>query len=164
VGVVFSPPAADFPLEVLKVSVYWASQFGVAPAQTEQAIHIYNAGLPNPGIPIFTLPGPTLVDGQLNTFNLEPLPGAIVVSQGQIAVTLEILNQSAGNAFAPSVVDDQNGCQGANQNIVFASNQWLDACTQGVNGDWVFELEYRPCTPPVQIDPGTWGTIKGLYR
>lgn len=111
----------------------------------------------------FSLPGPTLTDGILNLFNLEPLPGAILLGRGPFTVALEIFNQSSGNQCAPSVVDEGNGCR-AGQNVVFASNQWNDACQLGVTGDWVFEVVYRPCTPPVQIDETSWGTLKALYR
>jgi hypothetical protein len=162
-GVVFSPPAGDFPLEILRVGIFWKSQFGGAPQQIEQAIHIYPAGLPNPGAPVFTLPGPMMTDGVLNVFDLEPQPGAIIMNGGSFTVALEFLNQNSGNLFAPSVVDDGNGCL-PGQNVVFAGNQWLDACQAGVTGDWVFEVVYRPCTPAVQVAESSWGKLKSLYR
>ena len=96
-GAVFNPPAGDFPLEILKVGVGWGSQFGGAPGQLEQAINIYAAGLPNPGVPIFSLPAPQLVDGVINEFDLEPLPGEITVVSGPFTVTVEFLNQNAGD-------------------------------------------------------------------
>jgi hypothetical protein len=157
-GVVFQPPASDFPLEVLSVNIYWGSTFGGNPSSLEQAIHVYQGGLPNPGAPLFTLPGPTLLDGQMNSFNL----GVIPFSQGPVTVTLEILNQSSGQTFASSVVDDAAGCT-AGRNVVFTGGQWSDACTAGVNGDWVFELVYRPCWTPVAVETKTWSTIKRLF-
>ena len=159
----FSPPANDFPLEILRVGIFWKSLFGAPPQSTEQAIHIYPAGLPNPGIPVFTSPGPTLTDGILNIFDLEPLPGQIIMNQGPFTVTLEFLNQNAANPLAPSVVHDGKGCV-AGQNVVFASNQWVDACLVGVTGDWVFEVVYRPCIDPVQAEDSTWGLLEALYR
>ena len=89
--------------EILKVGIGWGSQFGGAPQSLEQAIHIYQGGLPNPGAPIFTLPGPLLNDGFINEFDLELIPGNKVIPSGPFTVTLEFLNQNAGDIFAPSV-------------------------------------------------------------
>ena len=78
-GAVLQAPAAHFPIEILRVGIGWASQLGGAPQQIEDAISIYGAGLPNPGLPIFSLEGPQMSDGFINTFNLEPIPGEIIV-------------------------------------------------------------------------------------
>src|SRR5262245_63721763 len=40
-GVVFTAPAAHYPLEILRVGIAWGSQSGGAPSSLEQAIHIY---------------------------------------------------------------------------------------------------------------------------
>lgn len=150
-AVVFTAPPADYPLEVLRVGIAWASQFGGAPQSLEEAIHVYAGGLPDPGTPIFTLPGPVLTDGFVNQFDLEPQPGEITVASGPFTVALEFLNQNANNIFAPSVVHDANGCQ-AGKNAVFAQpGGWADACALGVSGDWVFFAVYRPCVPAVGI-------------
>jgi hypothetical protein len=55
-GAVFTLPAAVYPIEILKVGVGWGSQFGGNPQLQHQAIHIYRAGLPNPGSPIWCSP------------------------------------------------------------------------------------------------------------
>ncbi|MCK4774049.1 MAG: T9SS type A sorting domain-containing protein, partial [Candidatus Krumholzibacteria bacterium] len=123
------------------------SQFGGNPAQIEQAIHVYAGGLPNPGSPVFTLLGPQLIDGVINEFNVEPLPGEVSVGSGPFTITLEFLNNNSGDPFAPTVVHDGNGCQ-AGKNVVFAvPGGWFDACVLGVTGDWVFYVVYRPCVP-----------------
>jgi hypothetical protein len=141
--VILNLPAADFPIEILKVGIGWGSQFGGNPDQLEEAIHIYPAGLPNPGSPLFTLLGPQLTDGVINEFDLEPLPGAIVVNSGPFMVALEFMNENAGDIFAPTVVHDGNGCQ-SGKNAVFAvPGGWLNACSLGVSGDWVFYVFYR---------------------
>src|SRR5262245_26249979 len=59
-GSVLSVPAEHFPIEILRVGVGWGSAFGGAPNTVETAIHIYPAGLPNPGTPVFSLVGPEL--------------------------------------------------------------------------------------------------------
>ena len=142
-GAVFTAPASAYPIEILKVGIGWGSQIGGAPNSLEEAIHVYAGGLPNPGSPIFTLPGPQLVDGVINEFNLEPLPGFIVINSGAFTVTLEFQNPNAGDPFAPSVVHDGNGCQ-ANKNVVYAvPGGWFNACALGVTGDWVFYVVYR---------------------
>lgn len=152
-GVVLTAPSGDYPLEVLRVGIAWASQFGGAPQSLEQAINVYAGGLPDPGTPIFTLPGPVLTDGVINEFDLEPYPGAIVVNSGPFTVSLEFLNDNSGDIFAPSVTYD-SGCQ-AGRNVVYAQpGGWTDACQLGVGGDWVFYAIYRPCAPNVGVDDG----------
>lgn len=150
-GAVLQAPAGDYPLEILRVGIGWGSQFGGNPAQLEQSINIFAGGLPNPGTPIFQLPGPQLTDGVINEFDLEPLPGEITVASGPFTVTLEFLNDNAGDIYAPSVVHDGNGCQ-AGKNVVFAiPGGWKDACSLGVTGDWVFYVVYRPCVTPTGV-------------
>ena len=147
-GAVLDAPAAHYPIEILRVGIGWGSQLGGTPQTQEQAIHVYSAGLPNPGTPIFTLPGPLLSDGSINEYNLEPYAGEIVVS-GPFTVTLEFTNSNAGDIFAASVVHDGNGCQ-PGKNVVEANpGGWNDACALGVTGDWVFYVVYRRtgCAP-----------------
>ncbi|HWN82114.1 MAG TPA: FlgD immunoglobulin-like domain containing protein [Candidatus Udaeobacter sp.] len=142
-GAVLNAPSQHYPIEILRVAIAWGSLTGGAPQQIEEAIHIYGAGLPNPGTPIFTLPGPQLTDGFINQFNLEPLPGEIVVNSGPFTVTLEFANQNAGDPFAPSMVHDGNGCQ-PGKNVVFAIPAgWRDGCSLGLSGDWVVFAVYR---------------------
>jgi len=151
-GVVFTAPAGDYPLEVLRVGIAWGSQSGGTPPSLEQAIHVYAGGLPNPGSPVFTLEGPVLNDGAINQFDLEPLAGAIEIPSGSFTVALEFQTANAGNAFAPSVVHDGNGCQGG-KNAVFAMpGGWNDACALGVSGDWVFFVVYRPCSATTGVE------------
>jgi hypothetical protein len=152
-GVILDAPAAHYPLEILRIGIGWGSMFGGSFDQVEQAIHVYAGGLPDPGTPFYTLLGPVLHDGVVNDFNIEPLPGEVIVSGGPFTVALEFLNTNAGNSFAPTVVHDGNGCQGA-MNVVFAiPGGWYDACTLGVTGDWVMYVVYKPCAP-TGIDDG----------
>jgi hypothetical protein len=142
-GAVLEAPPEHYPIEILRVGIGWASQYGGTGQTLEQAIHIYDAGLPNPGSPMFTLEGPVLTDGYINEFDLEPLPGEITIDSGPFTVTLEFLNDNAGNIFAPSMVHDGNGCQ-AGKNVVFAiPGGWYDACVLGISGDWVVYAIYR---------------------
>jgi hypothetical protein len=142
-GAVLQAPSQHYPIEILRVGIGWGSQFGGAPAQIEEAIRIYGAGLPNPGSPIFSLEGPQLMDGFINTFNLEPIPGEIVIDSGPFTVALEFANANAGNPFAPSTVHDGNGCQ-PGKNVIFAiPGGWLDGCAAGLSGDWVVFVVYR---------------------
>ncbi len=143
-GIVVDAPAGHYPIEILKVGIGWGSQFGGAPQSLEQEIRIYPAGLPSPGAPLATLPGPLLNDGFVNEFDLEAQLGAPEVASGPFTVTLQFLNQNAGDIFAPSVVHDGNGCQGGGKNVIKAiPGGWLDACVAGVTGDWVFYVIYR---------------------
>ncbi|UCH84435.1 MAG: hypothetical protein JSW50_01730, partial [Candidatus Latescibacterota bacterium] len=72
-GAVFDAPAGDYPIKILRVDIGWGSQFGGQPQSLEQAIHVYGAGLPNPGVPIYTLNGPVLNDGFINSFDVSLL-------------------------------------------------------------------------------------------
>lgn len=151
-GAVLTAPAAHYPIEILRVGVGWGSQFGGAPQTLEQAINIYGAGLPDPGAPIATLPGPVMTDGFINEFDFEPLPGEITVNSGPFTVTIEFANTNSGDIFAPSVVHDGNGCQ-PGKNVVFAiPGGWSNACALGVTGDWVFHAVYRQVNCGTSVD------------
>ena len=150
-GAVFTLPANVYPIEILKVGVGWGSQFGGNPQVQQQAIHIYSAGLPNPGAPIFSLVGPVLTDGAINEYNLGPIPGEIVINSGAFTVALEFAIDN--DFFSPSVVHDGNGCQGG-KNVVFAiPGGWQNACALGVTGDWVFYVKYRSLNVTAGANP-----------
>lgn len=155
-GAVLDLPAGEFPIEILKVGIGWGSQFGGNPDQLEEAIHIYEGGLPDPGTPVFTLPAPQLTDGVINEFDLEPLPGEIIINSGPFTVTLEFLNENSGDIFAPSVVHDGNGCQAGKNAVFVIPDGWSDACDLGVTGDWVFYVFYRKinCEAPGSVPDG----------
>ena len=142
-GAVFTAPSEHYPIEILRVGIGWGSQYGGTGYTLEQSIHIYDAGLPNPGSPVFSLDGPQLLDGYINEFDLEPLPGEIVIDSGAFTVTLEFMNDNAGDIFAPSMVHDGNGCQ-SGKNVVYAvPGIWYDSCVLGVTGDWIVYVIYR---------------------
>jgi hypothetical protein len=140
-GAVFNPPAAHYPIEVLRVGFGWGSVLGGSPQSLEANIHVYAGGLPNPGAPIATLPGPVLSDGFINEFDLDPLPGKIVVNSGPVTATIELLNDSTFFGGAP--VHDGSGCI-SGRNVVFAiPGGWSNACSLGVSGNWLVHLVYR---------------------
>ncbi|MFT5287251.1 MAG: hypothetical protein ACI8TQ_003432 [Planctomycetota bacterium] len=148
-GVVFEAPPEHYPIEILKVTMGWASLFGGAPQSLEQAIHIYPGGLPNPGVPQFSLLAPLLTDGAFNQFNISTTPGNRIINSGPFTVTLEFANANAGSAFSPSVFSAAPSCTGG-KNVIFATpGGWLDACVAGVSGNWAFEVTYRQvnCEP-----------------
>ena len=142
-GAVFTAPAANYPIQILRIGVGWGSSAGGAPASVEAALHVYPAGLPNPGAPLFTLDSPQLVDGFINEFNIESEPEEAIINSGPFMVALQFANSNAGDPFAPTVIHDGNGCQ-AGKNTIFAiPGGWLSACAAGVTGDWVFYVTYR---------------------
>jgi len=154
-GAVFTLPSNAYPIEILKVGIGWGSQFGGSGQTIGSAINIYAGGLPNPGTPIFSLPGPLLNDGFVNEFNLEPLPGEIVIASGAFTVALEFNQDNAGDPFAASVVHDGNGCQ-AGKNVVFAvPGGWQSACALGVTGDWVIYVKYRSLNASAGASPAS---------
>jgi hypothetical protein len=143
-GSIFNIPAAHLPAEILRIGVGWGSQFGGAPQVVEEAIHVYAAGLPNPGSPIFSAPAPLLSDGFINEYDIEPFTGEVIISSNPFTVTLEFFNSNAGQIFSPSVVHDGNGCQ-PGKNVVYAiPGGWSNSCSLGVSGDWIFHVVYRP--------------------
>ncbi|MEN8007009.1 MAG: T9SS type A sorting domain-containing protein [Candidatus Krumholzibacteriota bacterium] len=141
-GAVFPVPVEHFPIEVLKVGVGWGSVFGGSPSQTERAIYIYNGQLPDPGTPVFSLPGPVMVDGVINEFNIEPV-GPVIIPAAPVAATLQFFIPNANNIYAPTVVHDGNGCTGGMNLINAIPGGWMDACAAGITGDWIFHLVYR---------------------
>jgi len=150
-GSIFNAPADHYPIEILRVGIGWGSAFGGAPQALEEAVHIYGAGLPNPGSPIYSLDGPLLNDGFINEFNLEPVSD-VVVNSGPFTVTLEFANANAGDPFSGTVVHDGNGCQ-AGKNVVFAiPGGWTSACALGVSGDWLFHVVYRRVNCNVDVE------------
>jgi hypothetical protein len=151
-GVVLEALPEDYPIEVLRVGIAWASAAGGNVPSLEGAIHVFSKGLPDPGVPVFQLQGPVLEDGFLNEFTLSP---PIRIASGPFTVSLQFANANAGNLLAPSVVHDGNGCR-PNKNVVLAQGLgWVDACALGVTGDWVMEVVYRraECPPPPPPEP-----------
>jgi hypothetical protein len=155
-GAVFNVPAAHYPIEILKVGIGYGSVFGSAVTILEDSVNIYGAGLPNPGAPIFTLVGPTLTDGVINEFDLEPIAGEIIINSGPFSVTLQFLESNSGDSFHPTAIHDGNGCQPGLNLIQTDTGAWFDACLLGVTGDWIFTVTYRQvtCAPP-----GLSGTV-----
>ena len=146
-GSVLNAPAQHYPIQILRVGIGWGSQSGGTGTIEEAAIRIYPAGLPNPGTPVFSLLGPNLTDGFINEFDLEPEPGDIILNSGPFTVTLEFLFDNAGNTTAASVVHDGNGCQ-SGKNVIYAiPGGWLNVCSLGLTGDWVFYVIYRSACP-----------------
>lgn len=144
-GAIFDPPAEDYPIQILSVGIVWQSASGGSPPSLEQAVHIYNSGLPDPGIPIFSLDNPVLQDQPgANEFDLEA--DNIVLNSGPFTVALEFANANANMPAAPSVVFDV-GCQ-PGKNVIFAiPGGWTDACDLDVPGNWAFEVVYRRMLP-----------------
>jgi len=143
-GVVLDAPAGDYPIEIVKVGIGWASQFGVSGQTLEQAINVYGAGLPNPGTKQYELLGPVLTDGAINEFDLSAQVGNVILNSGPFTVTLEFASDNANDLNAGSVVSDGNGCTGGGKNVIKAiPGGWQDICSLGLSGDWVFYVIYR---------------------
>jgi hypothetical protein len=138
--------------KIVGIQVFWKSALGGAPDHQETAIRIYDGStFPTPGALLANDGGadaevvaPLLSDGVLNEFRFldqaQSVSMSVPVSAGQtIAVGLEIFNQSSGGgSFTPSLTYDNDGCQnGRNGVFLFDSTSWVDACPQGITGDWV---------------------------
>lgn len=148
VGAVFDVPADDYPIEILRLGVGWGSQFGGNPSSFEQALHIYPAGLPNPGTAQFSLPGPVLIDGIINEFDISASAGNKIINSEPFMVALELANQS-NPPFGSAPVHDGMGCLAGRNAVFVIPGGWSDACPLGVTGNWVFHVIYRQvdCSP-----------------
>ncbi len=142
-GAVFTAPPEHYPIEILKVRIGWGASIGLPPAQLEGALRIYSGGLPNPGAPQFDLAGPVMTSGVINEFDLEFIPGNKTIASGPFSTSLLFANANANNIFAPSVIIAGGGCTPGANLIKFTNGTWVDACSQGVSGNWVFEVTYR---------------------
>lgn len=140
-GVTFTAPPEHYPIEVLKVRIAWGAALGSPAPVAGAAVHLYGAGLPNPGAPQLSLAGPVLTSGVLNEYDVTGLPGSVVAS-GPFSVTLEFGTANAGMFLKPSVVSSGSCKPGVNL-IRDQGGSWLDACAAGVTGNWVFEVTYR---------------------
>lgn len=146
--------------DLVAMQVYWASQFGGTPTQLEQSLTLFAGGtFPTPGATLAQIPGPMLVDGVVNEYRfLDPptnsMPLQVPVAAGQtVVVSLQFLNQSSGNPFAPSVTYDQDGCQASSNAVDVLPGGWSDACPLGITGDFVIRAVVD-CAPPVPaLDP-----------
>jgi hypothetical protein len=142
-GSVLDAPLDHYPIQILRIGIGWASQYGGGTQQIEEAIRIYGSGLPNPGSPIAALLGPQLTDGATNEFNIEAQLGEVIVPSGPFTVTLKFMFDNVMDSYAPTVIHDGNGCQ-TGKNVVYAvPGGWYDACTLGITGDWIFYVIYR---------------------
>jgi hypothetical protein len=164
--------------DIVGVRVYWASQFGGAPAQLEDSITLFSDGFPTPGAPLLNqgavnavIPLPTLIDGSMNEFRfLDPptnaVPLSVPVTAGQsFVIGLKLLNQSAGGGpFAPSVVYDQDGCQSLRNAVDVIPGGWNDACPLGVTGDWVIRavVDCQPSAVPAMGGPALALLLAGV--
>jgi len=113
--------------DIVAAQVFWGSQLGGAPDSLESSISLLGAGsFPTPGAPLVNqgggnagVLGATLQDGVMNEYRflappLNSVPSIVSVTNGQtFVVSLTFLDTNSGNAFAPSVVADPDGCQGS---------------------------------------------------
>jgi hypothetical protein len=141
VGVVFDLPPDQYPLRITEVGISWANRFAHAGFSVEQGIHVYGGAIPS-SMPIFTQPYPVLTTDSLNTFDIAD--DDVQIQSGPFVVSLEYLNDAVPYTFATTITHDGNGCT-AGKNLVYTpAGGWQDACATGVNGDWVFHVEYEP--------------------
>jgi hypothetical protein len=161
-GTVFTNiPAAQFPIEITKIGIGWGSVGGGQPQSLEDSINIYNAGLPNPGTPIFTLPGPVLSDGFINEYDIAsqwPGLGPVIVTSPTFTVTLRFANTNNVPPYPPSMVHDGNGCTTGRNAIKVSGIGWFSGCALGVSGDWLVYVKYKPfCAPSMPGTPFCFG-------
>ncbi len=142
-------PEDWYPIEVLRVQVFWQSLLGGAPAVLGENVWVWDGdSFPDPGVIIGQGEGPQLIDGGLNEFDLEPLPGEIIVQEGKFSVGIEFGEDNVNNPFVGTLGSDDSGCQpGKNMVFVLPGGEvapgWHDACSLGVSGDWIIRAVVR---------------------
>ncbi len=142
-------PADWYPLEILRVQVFWQSLLGGAQPVLGENILVWDGdSFPNPGVLIGQGEGPQLIDGGLNEFDLEPLPGQIIVNSGKFSVGLEFGEDNLNDFFVGTLGSDESSCQfGKNMVFVLPGGEvapgWHDACSLGVAGDWIIRAVVR---------------------
>ena len=170
-GVVFEAPAADYPIQIVKVGIGWGSQQGSSPNSLEDSIVIYSGGLPQPGgpmrLPLTVVDSPQMVDGVINNFTLPQNPSPVIVNSGKFTVTLKFANRNLPPPPGlPSVVHDGSGCT-PGRNVLRVSGLglpfgWYDACSLGVSGNWVFQVTYKKVLCPCPGDINGDGVVNFL--
>jgi hypothetical protein len=137
--------------DIVAVQVFWKSPLGGAPPILEHSITLYDPGtFPNPGSILqnagavdAVIQQPTLSDGVFNeyrfldAFEATPtVPLSVPIKRHeQFIVSLKYVNDSSSGLGATTAWDSDT-CQ-AGRNAVQTGSTWLDACTQGVGGDWI---------------------------
>ncbi|MCO6435722.1 MAG: hypothetical protein J5J06_01380 [Phycisphaerae bacterium] len=162
--------------ELVAVQVLWKSQVGGATDRSVDAIRVHNGStdpesFPEPQDVLATITFARLSDGMFNEFRYldqaQTTPLRVPVSQGQaLAIELQFLSSNSGQASAPSVSYDNDGCQtGANSIFSISQQLWTDACSQGVTGDWVIRaiINVSGVNPPQQLDTYPHGVSKQRY-
>jgi hypothetical protein len=128
----------------MKVRIFWAAAIGSPAPIAQHSIRLYAGGpsLPSNATPQFSVASPTLTHGFMNEFDVASIAGNKTIASGPFTVTLRFSNGNAGQFTKASVVSAQP-CQSGKNVIRFTNGTWHDACSQGVSGNWIFEVTYR---------------------
>jgi len=146
----FPTQASLFPIEVLRVQIFWQSYFGSQPDSLQHSIRVYTGGVPNPTLVDF-LEGPVLVDGFLNEFDLDPFDILINSPVSKITVGLQFDDAPDGNVTKPSLITDDYGCDSGRNAVYAIPGGWMDLCGFGAQGNFVMRAVILATNPPFQI-------------
>lgn len=148
---VFYPDEALFPFRLVGVEILWGSEAGGASPVTATALHVMSGNTETTLDIVDSLASPELMDGVLNSFDLESMDLEYVA--GPIAIGLELGEDAL--AGAPGVVIDQNGCRN-DRNFVFDPlDGWSEGCFLGLEGDFVIRLVVEPFGDAIHARRGT---------
>ena len=128
---------------IVAIQIFWKSLLGGATQSLEDEIIVYQSGnFPNPGPVKDSFSGPVLTDGGLNEYRYKDenqlIPISIPVTAGEeFVVSLKFLNTNFTDQFLPSIAADTSGCQNQKNTVKVNGNNWTNACSLGVSGDWI---------------------------
>jgi hypothetical protein len=148
--VIRSIPAADFPIQVVRIGVGWR---GSIPGftQTEQSIQLFDNDPLGPGFgpaATYTFPNPTLVEGIINEFDISQVAVPWIVTAQPFTI---FVNSNGTSSSAGCIAHDGDGCTlDANRFRglwVPWTPGWYESCTYPnttypIGGDVVIWVEY----------------------
>ncbi len=156
-AVTLTAPPGDYPIEIVKIGVGWASAGGGGGQSLEDQLRIYAGGIATLGAPQWFVDGPVLTDGANNEFDIVGIgTGSRIINSGAFTISLKMANAQLPGDPAP--FHDGDGCQSGAQNLIFGDIglglQWFDACLIGLGGDWAMYAVYIPtsCGPANDCD------------
>ncbi len=148
---VFYPDESLYPFRLVGAEIYWVSEAGGADPVTAAALHVYEGGNELSFNLLDSVADPTLLDGEMNQFDLSPLD--LAFASGPVGIALE-LNEDTGPG-GPGVALDDDGCTNDRNFLFRPGDGWSEGCYLLFPGDCVIRLLVEPFADHVRARRGT---------